>query len=166
MISIPTLQTLPADVAVHLVAAVCAIALGPVALYRRRRDVWHKITGYAWVTAMAVTAGSALWLHAQVLPIIAGFGPIHLLSIWVLYILYRGVQAARLGKIADHQSQMRGLYWTGLIVTGLLTFLPGRTLNRVFFPQTPELAYLLIASGVGLIGIVVMRRAAVRMGRG
>jgi uncharacterized membrane protein len=147
---------LPFALQLHLVPAVLAIVLGPLALYRRRRDVWHKTAGYVWVASMAVVAGGSFWLEAAVLPIAFGFGPIHILSVVVLVGLWRGVSAARAGRVARHQAQMRALYWQALMVAGLFTLLPGRFLNAVFFPGTPEAGYLaILVLGAGLAAMIL-----------
>ncbi|MEM7724142.1 MAG: DUF2306 domain-containing protein [Pseudomonadota bacterium] len=161
MPSTAPLTDLPPAIGVHLIAALLAIGLGPVAIYRRRRDLWHKSVGYIWVMSMTLTAISAFWIAADVLPLVAAFGPIHLLSVWVLYQLARALSEARGGHIARHSVRMHGLYWTGLMGAGLLTLLPGRTLNRAIFPQMPELAYGVIAGGMVLWVLVIWRQRRV-----
>jgi uncharacterized membrane protein len=150
-------MTFPADMPLalqlHLWPALLALALGPVALYRRRRHLWHRVAGYAWVGSMAFVAGGAFWLEATVLPIAFGLGPIHLLSLVVLHGLARGVAAARAGDIAAHRGWMRGLYWQALIVAGTLTLLPGRTLNAVIFPGNPEAGFLAIAAVAAFLAL-------------
>ena len=142
--TLAALSDLPLALHLHLWAALVALLLGPIALYRRRRDIWHRVAGYCWVAVMALAAASAFWLEAAVLPLAGGFGAIHLLSLVVLHGLWRGVSAARAGDAAAHASWMRGLYWQALIVAGALTLLPGRTLNRLFFPETPAAGFLVI----------------------
>jgi hypothetical protein len=69
------------------------------------------------------------------------FSPIHLLSIFVLVMLWRGVRAALAHDVARHQKTMRATYFLGLVITGLLTFIPGRTMYLVAFGPggaTPE----------------------------
>ena len=70
-------------IAIHMTAALGAIALGPVALWARKgatqRPKLHRAFGYAWVTLMLVTAISALFIRGDRLPNIAGYSPIHLL---------------------------------------------------------------------------------------
>jgi uncharacterized membrane protein len=152
------LTNLPLALHIHLLAAISAVVLGPVALYRRQRDIWHKTAGYLWVVVMLTVAVGAFWLEAVILPIWGGFGVIHLLAGPVIWTLWHGVQAARAGHVARHRAYMRGLYWQGLMVAGLFTLLPYRVLNRVLFPGTPELGYgviLVVALGAG---IVAMRR--------
>jgi len=159
------LWSLPFDVALHLAAALLAILLGPLALYRRRRDSMHKLLGYAWVLSMVLTALSSFSLSAEILPIYGGFGPIHLLSVWVLWSLWVGVQAIRAGGMRRHQAVMRGLYWGGLMIAGLFTLMPGRVLSRVLFPEQPEAGYVAIALGaVALVwvNLRLWRRQRVR----
>ena len=71
-------------IAVHMTAALGALATGPVALWARRagaqhRPRLHRAFGYAWVTLMLVTAISALFIRDFSLPNLAGYTPIHVL---------------------------------------------------------------------------------------
>lgn len=153
-LSFAPLWSLPPAVALHLATALVAIALGPVALYRRGRDTVHRVVGYTWVAAMLLVALSSFALSAEILPLVAGFGPIHLLSLWALWQLQRGVAAVRAGDVRRHHGIMRGLYWTGPMIAGLFTLLPGRLLNRVLFPDMPEAGFVAIAvGGVALVWI-------------
>lgn len=154
------LAGLPTALHLHLWPALLALVLGPVALNRRRRDIWHKVAGYLWVGAMALTAASAFWLEAAILPLAFGLGPIHALSVLVLYGLWRGVSAARAGDIAAHSGWMRGLYWQALIVAGSFTLLPGRTLSTLVFQDRPGLGVVVIVTiGAGVLLQVWRRRA-------
>jgi uncharacterized membrane protein len=163
-----TLADLPLAVQLHLWPALVALLLGPVALYRRRRDIWHKVAGYAWVGAMALVAVSAFWIEAGLFPIALGFGPIHALSLLVLFGLWRGVSAARAGDVASHSGWMRGLYWQALIVAGSLTLLPGRMLNGLLFPERPTAGLVVItavAAAAGLCwGVRRIRRRSLAAG--
>jgi uncharacterized membrane protein len=156
--SFTPILSLPLDLALHLWAALLAVLLGPVALYRRRRDRRHKVAGYAWVVAMALVALSSFSLTAGILPVVAGFGLIHLLSVWVLWQLWRGVDAARSGQLRRHKATMRGLYWGGLMVAGIFTLLPGRVLNEVLFAETPEAGYVAIALGAAALAWINLRQ--------
>lgn len=168
MTPVPT--DLEPAVALHLVTACAALILGPVAIYRRRRDLLHRVLGYFWVTAMAVLALSSFWLEAAILPIAAGFGAIHLLSVWVLVQLVAGIRDAKARRIAAHRARFSALYWQGLTVAGTLTLLPGRTLNDALFAARPELG--LWAVGFLLAGLLVvlfgrgLRAPPVPSGRG
>ena len=68
-----------------LAAALVAHFLGPFALDRARRDRLHKVLGYTWVLAMAITALSSFFIHS--FPVIGPFSPIHLLALFALWSL-------------------------------------------------------------------------------
>ena len=136
----------------HVLCASIALLLGPVVLYRQRRDRLHKTLGYVWVFAMGLTALSAFFIHS--FPVIGPFSPIHGLAIFALWSLYEGMRHVFAGRIQRHRLVMRSLYWNGVVIAGLFNFLPGRTLNRMVFDDARALGYVVIA--VGLAGIVLV----------
>ena len=115
----------------HIALAIVALGLGPVALYRKRRDCVHKMFGYAWVVCMAGVALSSFTITS--FGVFGPFSPIHLLAVWTLCSLFIAMRHVINGRIALHRLIMRNLYWYGLIVAGLLNFLPGRSTNLIFF---------------------------------
>ena len=68
------------------------------------------------------------------MPNIAGFSPIHLLSLFVAVQLPRAVVQARAGRIDAHRRTMRGMYLGGCVVAGAFTLLPGRFLGSQLWP--------------------------------
>jgi uncharacterized membrane protein len=156
------LADLPFAVHLHLWSALVALGLGPVAIYRRRRDIWHKSAGYVWVVAMVVVAASAFWIEGSILPVAGGFGAIHALSLVVLFSLWRGVGAVRAGDHAAHAVWMRSLYRQALILAGTFTLLPGRTLNQLLFPENPRLGVIAIALICLTLAIVRLRAGRLR----
>ena len=120
-------------IAIHMSAALGAIALGPVALWARqgaiKRPQLHRAFGYAWVTLMVVTALSAVFIRDYRLPNIAGYTPIHLLIPFTLLGLTRAFQALEKGQIALHQRLMTRTYISACLVAGAFTLLPGRYLG-------------------------------------
>lgn len=160
------LAALPLSVHLHMWPALGALVLGPFALDRRRRDIWHKGAGYLWVGLMALTAASAFWIEAAVLPIGHGFGPIHALSALVFYGLWRGVAAARAGDVAAHSGWMCALYGQALIIAGSFTLLPGRTLNTLLFPDRPMLGVIVILGAGVVLGLRALRLRAGRRAAG
>ncbi len=152
------IATIPPVLTVHIIAASLALGLGPFAIYRRRRDVWHKAAGYVWVVAIAVTALSSFLIPASIFPVAQGMGAIHLLSIWALWTIWFGVRDARAGRIAAHRERMAGLYWQGLTVAGVLTLLPGRVLNEALFPARPDLGVWVVLLGGAMLLWVNLRR--------
>ncbi|WJY21573.1 DUF2306 domain-containing protein [Fontisubflavum oceani] len=152
----------PAAVQLHMMAAVVSIALGPFAIYRRRRDRLHRMIGYAWIISMVLLAGSGLAIPAVVLPLLEPFGPIHILSIAVLYWLWEGYRHIRAGRVTAHEASMRALFWNSLGIAGAFTFLPGRRLNTAFFADAPERGYAVIAVLLCLVLARMIRQNRLR----
>ena len=146
-ISLTPLVEAPLVIQLHVVSAVAAITLGPIALFRKSRDRLHKVFGYSWVIAMFFTAATSFAILES--PMIGPFSIIHGLSILTLWGLWQGVTAARARNIARHQSEMRNLYFWAMGVAGLFTFLPGRRMNRVFFDDAPETGFAFAAVLIG-----------------
>jgi uncharacterized membrane protein len=137
----------PLTVQVHLGFAVLALLSGPVALLRRSRDRIHKRSGYAGAVAMAGLAVSGLFIHSP-MALVAHFGPIHLLSFVALGGLANGLYQIRRGRTEAHRAAMQGVWIGALGIAGLLTLLPGRTLNRAFFGEQSHLGLVVIALGL------------------
>lgn len=121
----------PAEIQFHALSAIVALVLGPVAIFRHRRDRLHKVLGYIWVVAMAVAVASSFWIFE--IRLLGPFSPIHFLSVFTAYNLYRGVRAAIVGDFNLHRKTMRGLYFWALGVAGLFTLMPGRIMGQVLF---------------------------------
>lgn len=122
-------------IAVHMTAALGALATGPVALWARRagqqRPVLHRAFGYAWVTFMLVTALSAVFIRDHALPNIGGYTPIHLLVPVTLASLAAAFHQLAKGNVRGHRLVMQNLYLGACIVAGAFTLLPNRMLGRL-----------------------------------
>ena len=151
-ISLAPLLTASPALLIHIAAAIPAILLGPVALYRSRRDRTHRVLGRIWVASMVLLSVSSLWIPAGVFPLLWGFGPIHALSVFVLVMLGRAILAIRRRDVAAHGAIMRSLYWQALLLAGLFTLVPGRDLNAVLFGEARMLGLWVI----GLVGVAVL----------
>ncbi len=147
----------PAAVQIHVAAGLLALSLGPVALYRKKRDRVHKTMGYIWIVAMTVLAVTAFFIEAVVLPLVGPFGPIHLFGVWALISMYQGMEAILCGQVWRHQAIMRALYWQALGITSLLTLLPGRRLNEMLFGDAPEMGFVAIALAVVTFAFIRVR---------
>lgn len=122
-------------IAIHLTAALCATAIGPVAIWARRgrlqRPRLHRRIGYTWVLLMLVTAFTALFIRDFRLPNLAGFTWIHLFipaTLGALLVAFRRLHA---GDIQGHRKSMQGLYVGACLVAGGFTLLPGRYLGSL-----------------------------------
>jgi uncharacterized membrane protein len=121
-------------IVLHLLVAVAALALGTYQLIAAKGTSLHRLLGRLWVAMMFVIALSSFWIR-EVWPssIFWGYSPIHLLSIFVIVQVSRGIYFARSGQIVKHKRVMTYTYIGGLIVAGLFTFAPGRLLYQVFW---------------------------------
>ncbi len=130
-------------VQLHAASAMCSVVLGPVALWRKSRDKWHKAAGYLWILMMVTTAISSFWIND--IRLIGPFGPIHLLSLLTLTSLTMGLRYAILRRISAHQRVMKALYFWSLGVAGLFTLLPGRIMGQVVFGSFGQVGFILCA---------------------
>ncbi len=109
----------------HLYASLLALGLGAILLFSSKSTMLHRIMGSTWVLAMALSALSSFWFGGGVLPLIGHFGPIHLLSLWVLVALAIAVVAILKGRVEQHRGWMVGAY-LGLVGAFVGSLGPGR----------------------------------------
>ena len=126
-------------IAVHMSAAVGAVALGPLALWARKgrtqRPRLHRAFGYAWVTLMVVTAVSALFIRDFRLPNLGGYTLTHLLIPVTLFALFGAFHFLAKGNLRGHRIVMQRLYVGACLVAGAFTLLPGRFLGQLVLGQ-------------------------------
>lgn len=142
-------------ITLHVVAAALAVMLGPVALFRRSRDRWHRVAGITWVAAMLVVAGTSLFIHEARM-----FGPfsvIHLLSVATMIGLGQGMWALYRGDRQRHGRIMRGLYLQALVIAGVFTFLPGRRMSAAVFGDAPLAGFVVVLTLGMVAGLIIWR---------
>jgi uncharacterized membrane protein len=140
----------PPVIQAHVALALAALVLGPPAIFRRSRDIWHRRLGQAWVAAMAGAALTSFFITEA-----RSFGPfslIHLLSVLTLWGLWEGVSHARAGRIALHRRVMLQVYAYGIGVAGVFTLLPGRRMSETLFPASPWAGFA-VAAVVAALGL-------------
>jgi len=160
-------------IAVHMSAALGALATGPVALWARQgarpRPMLHRAFGYAWVTLMIVAAVTALFIRDRTLPNVAGFTPIHLLVPVTLAALVRAFRHLARRDIAGHRRTMQLLYFAACIGTGAFTLLPQRYLGHLVWGALAPLlpagvpvmaAWAFLAASTTLAAAVILMRPA------
>ena len=150
----------PALIQFHMACALIALVLGPFVIHRAPRDRFHKIAGYVWVISMTCVAVSSLFIPSFGLKVIGHLGPIHGLAFLALWSLWTGMYSIYKRDIARHKAALKGLYWQGLAVAGLVNFIPGRAVNRALFPETP-----MMGVGVIVIGAVALLAFNISMSR-
>lgn len=126
-------------IAVHMTAALLAIATGPVALWARKgatqRPRVHRAFGYAWVTLMLVAATSAIFIRDYGLPNWNGYTPIHVLIPVAYFGLFGAFWFLFRGNINGHCKTMQNLYIGACLVAGGFTLMPGRYLGQLIWGQ-------------------------------
>jgi uncharacterized membrane protein len=128
----------PFAIQLHFVTVVPAFFLGAWQLLGSRKgSTSHRLIGKVYLTLMSITAVAAFFIPSfSSFGIGAGpirLGLIHLFISLTIHGIWRTKKALREGDIAAHQASMRGVYIGGLIIAGLLTFLPERIMWRMFF---------------------------------
>jgi len=127
----------PVAVQLHVATVVPAFFLGAWQLLASRKGALsHRLIGKIYLTLMSVTAVVAFFIPSfSSFSLGAGpirLGLIHLFIPLTVHGVWRTRKALRTGDIAAHRASMQGLYIGGLIIAGLLTFLPGRIMYRIF----------------------------------
>jgi uncharacterized membrane protein len=145
-------------ITLHVAAAVLAVVVGPVALYRCSRDIWHRVAGVVWVLAMALLAGTSLFIHEA--RMVGAFSVIHVLSLLTLAGLGQGLWALYRGNRRLHGRIMRALYLQALVIAGIFTFLPGRRMSAMLFADTPMMGFVIVMALGMVVGLLIWRDRA------
>ncbi len=163
--SLTPLFEAPLFIQVHAACAMLALVLGAVQLFRKKGDRAHRAIGASWVGLMMIVSLSSFFIWT--IRVWWLFSPIHLVSIFTLVMLALGVRYARRGKIEHHRRVMQYTYFLALVVTGLLTLIPGRIMYHVVFgPDGPTEQKLLVfiavlaAAAVLSVAATLWRRTA------
>jgi uncharacterized membrane protein len=120
----------PATIQIHLATVLAAFALATVQMFGPKGTRIHRALGWTLVALFIVTAIDSLFIRA---PGGGPFNPFQVFSVWTLIAIPLAVIAARRHSVVFHARMMSGFYIGALIIAGVLTFLPGRLLWRVFF---------------------------------
>lgn len=131
----------------HAIAALYVLALGPINIFRPRRDRTHRIIGYTWVLCMysvcvssfwIVTEGHLTWLH--------GLAALTIVSISV------GLVAAVRRDVKTHRANMIGSYIGIAIAFGFAAFAPGRAVPRLRADDPATAAFVVVFILVSVAG--------------
>ena len=113
----------------HAIMAIIAIILGGIQLSMKKGGAIHKFLGRIWVGIMMFVAITSFFIHE--IKLWGAYSPIHLLSLWTIFILGVGVYYARVGNIKRHKQVMIVTYFFALILTGFFTLMPGRIMHQI-----------------------------------
>ena len=109
--------------------AMIAIILGGIQLSMKKGGAIHKLLGRIWVGLMMFVAITSFFIHE--INLWGAYSPIHLLSLWTIFILGVGVYYVRVGNIKRHKQVMIATYFFALILTGFFTLYPGRIMHQI-----------------------------------
>jgi uncharacterized membrane protein len=126
----PLLEASPV-IQAHAAFAFAAIALGAVQFLAPKGTLPHRTLGWAWAMLMMGVAGTSLFIHT--IRMWGPWSPIHLLSLFTLFIVPFAVMRARQHDVRGHRIAMACIFALALVLTGLFTLAPGRIMNRVVF---------------------------------
>jgi uncharacterized membrane protein len=120
-------QTQP--IPLHTIMAIVAVILGGIQLSMKKGGPIHKLLGRIWVGIMMFVAISSFFIHE--IKLWGAYSPIHLLSLWTIFILGVGIYYVRVSNIKRHKQIMIATYFFALIVAGFFTLMPGRIMHQI-----------------------------------
>lgn len=115
-------------VIVHMSCAFAALGIGAALMIGVKGTQAHRALGYAWSGLMLVTAVSSFWIQTS-----GHWSFIHFLSGWTTIAVPLGIALVRRRQVRRHARMMTSVFVGGLLIAGLLTFLPGRLMFALFF---------------------------------
>ena len=115
-------------VILHMSCALAALGIGTALLIGVKGSRLHRTLGYAWCACMLVTAVSSFWIQTS-----GHLSFIHFLSGWTTIAVPLGIAFIRRRQVRRHARMMTSVFVGGLLVAGVLTFLPGRLMFSLFF---------------------------------
>ncbi len=113
----------------HMTCAFAALGVGTALMIGVKGTQAHRTLGYAWSACMLVTAVSSFWIHTST----GGLSFIHFLSGWTTLAVPLAIAFVRRKQVRRHARMMTSVFVGGLLIAGLLTFLPGRLMFALFF---------------------------------
>jgi uncharacterized membrane protein len=132
----------------HVVAALFVLAVGPVQIFRRRRDRIHRAMGLLWVAAMYYVCVSSFWIVSE-----GHFTWLHGLSAFTIMTVTLGLVSAIRRNIRSHRGNMIGSYVGIAVAFAFAVGVPGRAIPRLLQEDAPTAVYV--------AGLVVLSVAAV-----
>ncbi len=138
----------------HVISALFVLAIGPVQIFRRRRDRIHRTMGYLWVAAMYYVCFSSFWIASD-----GHFSWLHGLSAFTIVTVTLGLVSAIRGNLKSHLGNMGGSY-VGIVVAFIFAVsVPDRSIPRLLAEDAPTAVYVagLVLLSVGVIFVSLRR---------
>jgi uncharacterized membrane protein len=121
----------------HVIAALFVLAIGPLQIFRRRRDRIHRSMGYLWVAAMYYVCTSSFWIVTE-----GHFTWLHGLSAFTLVTVTLGLVSAIRGNIPAHLGNMVGSYVGIAVAFVFAVAVPGRAIPRLLAGDAATAVYV------------------------
>lgn len=118
----------------HLATIIPCVFLGANLIIFRKGTPIHRRLGMTYMGLIFFSSFVSLFMEARVGPQFLGhFGWIHSLSFITMVTVPISIRAVQKGNIKRHQRTMLILYFSGLLIAGGFTLVPGRFLHQVIF---------------------------------
>ncbi|WP_150307705.1 DUF2306 domain-containing protein [Planctomonas psychrotolerans] len=139
----------------HVVAALYALVIGPVNIFRRRRDRTHRALGVVWAGAMYYVCVSSFWIVTD-----GHYSWLHGLSAFTILTVTVGILAAARGNVRAHRGNMIGSYLGLLAAFGFAATVPSRAIPRLLVtdPLTALLAATFVLGSVAVLYLTLKPR--------
>jgi uncharacterized membrane protein len=126
----------PFVVQAHVVTVMAAFACGLWLIFASRKGARaHRIVGLAFMGLMLATTLISFFIHRRMphSPVF-GLSPAHVMSVLVLFSLWRALDAARKRDVRRHRTWATALFGGALVVNGLMNvFLFSGISHDIFF---------------------------------
>lgn len=144
-------------IAAHVIAALYVLVLGPLNIFRRRRDRTHRIIGYTWVLGIYFVCLSSFWIVSD-----GHFSWLHGLSAFTLVTVTLGLVSAIRRNIVAHRANMIGSYIGTAVAFVFAAVVPGRAIPHLLAddPATAVVVVILVLLTAG--GLYLAVRPAAR----
>lgn len=119
---------------IHLGTILPCVFLGAYLIFFLKGTAIHKSLGKLYMFLIFFSSFVSLFMEARVGPQFLGhFGWIHSLSFVTMMTVPISIRAVQKGNIVRHQRSMLLLYFSGLLIAGGFTLVPGRFLHQFLF---------------------------------
>jgi uncharacterized membrane protein len=115
---------------IHIAVAVGALLLGIIMLVRRKGGPSHRLIGRGFMVLMLATATSAIFIRELN---DGSFSWIHIFIPLTFFTAWEAIHYVRKGNIKRHRHAVLGLFFLALLIPGVFSFMPGRTMWMIFF---------------------------------
>ena len=141
----------------HVVAALFVLAIGPVQIFRPRRDRIHRTMGYLWVAAMYYVCVSSFWIVSE-----GHFTWLHGLSAFTIVTVTLGLISAIRRNIPSHRGNMVGSYVGIAVAFVFAAAVPGRAIPQLLADDPATAFYV---AGLVVLSVAVVFVSLKRGGR-